>query len=603
MRTLKRKNKEVFSARTDADLVHLLPSDDRLSDMVRDYFHAYSHIYPVVHEYHFRDQLDYFKDSYGRVSRPGFVAVLLLVLACASVMPRNEPLRFVGANSLARYEASRWIKAAESWLDNQSAKHQTLEVFQVHCLLLIACKVTVHRVKRAWAQAGGSLRAAMSAGMHCDPGQLDKNMNFFDQEMRRRIFATLVELELSASIDRGMPATLVRNSFTCPPPTNVDDFDFRHSAINNSPEYIRDEYVQTSASFLIASRNSYNTRSEVITILNDLSGSISYNDVLSLDRRINQELEAVPTYDQVGKSVWLLNSKGMVGLGPAMAQLQLLQLLILLHTPYAVRANEDPRYKYSQIACMEAAERIFDIHKNADEDRRTVLSLLRNDMSRTCLAVCQIILASSTGSGESFLSTTRPIRHHINNIPGTLFTRTLRAPFLGLIDDALTNLELKVLRLGTGFYLYWLVSAAYHLVLPLGTSPTRTFATIDDAEKGRYQHMAADRVTNLYYKLIANQESAPPISSAFSNVDTMMSGSGQDLSMNGVSGTMGINPGNNRWYGAAAQASEADGGGVGNGLASGGAAPSTNGGDFDFNFAWPTTDDLMGFAASELYML
>jgi len=112
--------------------------------------------------------------------------------------------------------------------------------------------------------------------------------------------------------------------------------------------------------------------------------------------------------------------------------------------------------------------------------------------------------------------------------------------------------------------------------------------------------MAADRVTNLYYKLIANQESAPPISSALANVDALMTGSGQDMSMNGVGGTMGMNPGNNRWYGAAAQASEVDGG-VGNGLASG-PAPSTNG-DYDLSFAWPTTDDLMGFAASELYML
>jgi len=195
----------------------------------------------------------------------------------------------------------------------------------------------------------------------------------------------------------------------------------------------------------------------------------------------------------------------------------------------------------------------------------------------------------------------RSIFHFIDHHSGTLFTRTLRAPFLAHIDDALTNLELKVLRLGTGFYLYWLVSAAYHLVLPLGASPTRNFATIDDAEKASCQHRAAERVTNLYYKLIANQESAPPISvdnAIRSGVDAMMSG--QDMGMNGAS--MGPSGANNRWYGATAQANEAESGvsGTGNGMGSG--ADSANG-DFDFSFAWPTTDDLMGFTASELYML
>jgi hypothetical protein len=140
MKKLKRKHKEVFNARVDVDLVHLLPDEPRMFKMVNDYFHTYSHIYPIVHEHSFRDQLSFFKDSSGRVARPGFVPVLLLVLACASVLPRNEPLRFVGDSSLARHESFRWIKAAESWLENQSLKHPTLEVFQVHCLLIIASR-------------------------------------------------------------------------------------------------------------------------------------------------------------------------------------------------------------------------------------------------------------------------------------------------------------------------------------------------------------------------------------------------------------------------------------------------------------------------------
>jgi len=408
MKSLKRKNREVFNARTDADLVSFLPDEARMLSLIRDYFHAFSHIYPVVHEQVFHDQLSFFRDTNGRVSRPGFVAVLLLILSCASVMPRNEPLRFVGDSSLARYEAFRWISAVESWRENQSEKHLTLEIFQVQCLLLVAYKVNARKVKRAWANAGSTLRAAMSAGMHCDPAILDSNMSFFDQEMRRRIWSVILELELQASIDRGMPVTLQPNSYSCPPPTNIDDYDFRHSAIGTPEVHVKEYTTQTSASFLISCRSSFDARSQVVSVLNDLSRGASYNDILALDRQINNELENLPDYTEVGKSIWL-GLDGMAGLGNAIQQLQLLQLLVLMHTPYAVQTHEDSRFKYSQIACFEAAERIFDIYNHADEDRKAVLSLLRNDLSRTCISVCQVIHASSVGRGIYSPSLSSPL--------------------------------------------------------------------------------------------------------------------------------------------------------------------------------------------------
>lgn len=414
MKGLRRKDKTKFDIHNDLELISLLPEEGRIDRHVRDYFHAFSHIYPVIQEYHFRDQLDFFKTTSGRVTRPGFVAVLLLVMACAAVVPRNDPLSFCGDSSLARYEASKWIKAAESWLDNQSQKHPTLEVFQVHCLLLIASKVTAYKVKRVWTAAGNSLRFAMAAGMHCTPTFLDKSMNPIDQEMRRRIWHTLRELELQASIDRGMPATLQPTSSTCEPPLNIDDYSFRTCA-EDLATGIREDYIQTSSSFLRASAASFATRAEVVSVLNDLAGSLTYADILRLDAHINAELARLPTYTGTGKSVWLSNSSadGMAGLGPAMLQCQLLQLLVLMHTPFAARATEDARYKYSQMAALEAAERVLGLFvSEGDEERRTVLSLLRNDVSRTCIGVCQILLAAGNGSGEcGFLTKRAP---HIN---------------------------------------------------------------------------------------------------------------------------------------------------------------------------------------------
>jgi len=609
MKSLKRKNKDVFNARTDADLVQFLPDEARMLSLIRDYFHAFSHIYPVVHEQVFHDQLSFFRDTNGRVSRPGFVAVLLLILSCASVMPRNEPLRFVGDSSLARFEAFRWMSAVESWLENQNEKHLTLEIFQVQCLLLVAYKVNARKPKRAWANAGSTLRAAMSAGMHCDPATLDSNMSFFDQEMRRRIWSVILELELQASIDRGMPATLQSNSYSCPPPINIDDYDFRHSAIGVPEQQVKEYTTQTSASFLISCRSNFAARSQVVSVLNDLSRGASYNDILALDRQINNELENLPNYTEVGKSIWL-GLDGMAGLGNAIQQLQLLQLLVLMHTPYAVQTHEDSRFKYSQSGCFEAAERIFDIYNHADEDRKAVLSLLRNDLSRTCISVCQVIHASSVGPGTSAPYLYRRYidisMHPVNQLQGTLFIRTLRSPFLDFIARALSILESKVLRLGTGFHLFWLVSAAYHLVLPLRNHDASPLSLRpDDPESMRCQVMAAEKVTNLYYKIIANQETPPPLTQGMVNAsggrvgmgDGPQMGGMQDLGFGSIGGGVGVGLGaDSRWYGAIEQAAEAAGTTT---------APSTSNDDVDMGGLlgeW-ADDDLWNFTSSELFML
>jgi len=109
--------------------------------------------------------------------------------------------------------------------------------------------------------------------------------------------------------------------------------------------------------------------------------------------------------------------------------------------------------------------------------------------------------------------------------------------------------------------------------------------------------MAAEKVTNLYYKIIANQEQPPPLTVG------MMNGSGglgngaqmagmQDLGFGGA----GPAP-DSRWYGAIEQAAEAAG--------TTGTVGSTTNGDVDMDGllgGW-LGDDLWNFTSSELFML
>jgi hypothetical protein len=52
----------------------------------------------------------------------------------------------------------------------------------------------------------------------------------FDQEMRRRLWGTIVELEIEASIDRGVRPFSADLPSDCPPPSNLDDINFRKAS-------------------------------------------------------------------------------------------------------------------------------------------------------------------------------------------------------------------------------------------------------------------------------------------------------------------------------------------------------------------------------------
>jgi len=120
----------------------------------------------------------------------------------------------------------------------------------------------------------------------------------------------------------------------------------------------------------------------------------------------------------------------------------------------------------------------------------------------------------------------------------------------------------------------------------------------------RCQLMAAEKVTNLYYKIIANQETPPPLTAG------MVNGSGgggngaqmagmQDLGFGSIGGGVGgAGPAaDSRWYGAIEQAAEVAG--------TAGTGGSTANGDVDMDAVlggW-LGDDLWNFTSSELFML
>ena len=112
----------------DKALYRLLPQRTSADPLVRIYIENLEITHRVLHLPSFIEEYNRMWDS-PHEARPDFVALLLLMLATARCINREEQVMFRGASSLSRETAIMWIEACDSWLQTQSHKHVTITNF------------------------------------------------------------------------------------------------------------------------------------------------------------------------------------------------------------------------------------------------------------------------------------------------------------------------------------------------------------------------------------------------------------------------------------------------------------------------------------------
>ena len=474
----------------DLNLLDLLPGQDTVDHLVRLYFDTFESAYRILHAPTFRkDYQALWQDP--QAARPAFVVIVLLVMAAVNCASSREQPTYIGDSATAREAAILWIETCEWWLQHQSQKHAYLGLWQIRCLLLLAKMSNTLKKKQTWTSAGTLMRQAMSAGFHRDPSLLGAKVSVFDQEMRRRLWATIVELELQASIDRGM--TSASAGFPCDvaPALNINDEDLEEDSIKPPIHKPWDEYTETS--FLSISRSSLSLRVSLNSLLNEFSSHAKYEDVLVYDEKIMQKLREIPSgIDSEG----IHKGRKFPDLLRTLLDVQLRQFLILLHGPFARQAETNSRYSLSKMVCFNAAGSILDQHTRLTTSGIHTLLLFRNDVFRAALSICHTIHVSIAIQSELLYYSFVDSRWLANERVDELVLHNLSNGFFQYVEDALVLLEDKITRLGTGYTHYWYISAAYGLI--------RSEKTPGNATLQKQQ--AIDRVARQYFKVRASQE-------------------------------------------------------------------------------------------------
>ena len=476
-------------------LINLIPQKELSDQLVQIYVDNLESTYRVLHLPSFWEDYSHFWKS-PQEGRPAFAAIILLILASTYCIKEANAAIFRGDSSVGRETAIRWIRICDLWLQTQSQKHATMATFQIHCLSFIAKRINSFKRKRIWASAGDLTRLALASGLHRDAqivnlrhsGSSCRKVSVFHQEMRRRIWATISELELQTAFERGMPTMLRDFVEDCGPPLNLDDEEIDPSADQLPSPGPISKY--TRSSFQHLSRSSWSLRLELVSVINGPYPQMAYEVVLMYDRKITQHLDEIPDWSDKASLV-----------SRVLLQLQLEMFLLFLHRPYAREEARSSRYDYSAIVHLRTAMRILDLHQQLTNVGNNFLCLFRNDVFGAALNICYNYSTSEPNPGEWSNFNTIFYKSSILNPDQDLRFRNgikkLSSDPLPCLEKALNMIGDKIMCIGIGLQEYYCVCAILGLLKKI-QSPEHS---------SNEEQKAAYRVAQIIQKILSLQDS------------------------------------------------------------------------------------------------
>ena len=523
------KEKAARTYGTDEEIFALLPPKHETDMQVELYFQTWETTYRILHEPTFwQEYASFWNRRLGDDKQAGFAVMVILIIAATKCLTARDDF-FVGDSTADRDAASGLIETCDIWLNRQPRKRLTLPFFQLQCLSLVAKRANCVKLKQDWLTAGDVVRLALSSGMHRDPSLLAAGrISEYEKEMKKRLWYTIAELETQSSIDSGLQSSLAGLYFDTPAPSNLPDEAFSFETRDMAPSRPTDCFTTTS--FLNAALRSLPLRIHLTQLLNDPSSELQYTDVLHYDEQITSALTELPSW-----------TDSQAAIPSALLELQLRQYLLILHKPYAKKAFVEKRFAYSFTTSVEAASSIIATHSDLACKGILALNHFRNDVIRVGMTLSQIAALNCERVGLS--PTIPPLVHnqihfadpnrHIADtnladssnkdgsalptpdaslpvLPRKIFPRALVNTSIEILECTVELFEKKIMRLGTGYMEYWLLSAAIGMLPPFNPQ-SRLYSissphTITSSDMRERCKKALDRFTSLAFKVLAMQK-------------------------------------------------------------------------------------------------
>ncbi|RMZ90457.1 hypothetical protein DV736_g2305, partial [Chaetothyriales sp. CBS 134916] len=425
--------RSLTSSATKAEIRELIPSLQVCQKLTETYFDNLEHCFRILHQPTFVGQLaDYFTQP---SQASDFLPQLVGVLSIAAILGIDQDCIDVGAVS-----DGRLIRASVSFIEDyirslSYKKRNTIAAFQTRSLLMLLQCMRLDRQSELWELTGSILRQALVMGMDRDPSERIEACTPFEAELRRRLWMSVVEMDMMMSILCNMPCLIP--DFTCRAPKNLDDLELLSEGLDALPSRPFDEWTDGLCQCFLA-----NSIKQRLHGCRDLQSSPdpNYDHLLSHTRLLEQVLQNLPSplrfnspSDQAGKSSARLMARMEV-------DITIRRPLMHLYTPFAYANDERDAFSEARAGFLQSCLMVTNYQDLFDPkfselyvDRPTgywdfFFNVYRHEINQSILGLCLEIkrLANATDivqvtnrspAGWRGPSYTRPsLVHAVNSI-------------------------------------------------------------------------------------------------------------------------------------------------------------------------------------------
>jgi hypothetical protein len=166
-------------------------------------------------------------------------------------------------------QIAKWTDLTQKYVDDLKGKERiTLPALKSQTLLLLLHQNNLSSPSDLWKRSGNLVRSAMVMGLHHDP---ESCLGFspFQKEQRRKLWTSIVELDIQFSLATGMPTAIRSSDFNPKDLLNVDDRDLTEDMTEYPPEKPQHQWTDSIAQIALGA-----SLKERLDAANILGGSI-----------------------------------------------------------------------------------------------------------------------------------------------------------------------------------------------------------------------------------------------------------------------------------------------------------------------------------------
>lgn len=476
------KTKEPIPDLNTTILISLLPPKVVVEELFQLYLIYVEPFHRVIHIPSFRRELS---ELWPRIDTPdmvsaAFISQLLLILAAAAAFVEGDrPIVFSDSTVIQRYQIVNWIRYAEKWLETSNIKRPDLPILRIRCLIIIARNTQGLKRSSAWLETGHLVKLAMTAGYHRDPDNVSR-ISLFNKEMRRRMWATIVELDIQVSLDRGMAPSVQASAFDSASPLNINDDEINeHTTEEPRPKPLQ-EFTDCTYTCMLA--QSLPLRLKIGGLMNSIVVSCSYEDIRRLEWELTCLRADLPVWPEIADQ----QTNQKISLARGRLETKLDQALLSIHTPFAVEANEDPLFEPSARICLEAAAQILARQLKFHETSPPLSTAhLSDSVIQSAMSVLQHLHSTRTGF-------TSPLLRLM--VPGIMDS------LLDLIDRTMACLENRQPMIVKGLKQFFILNMVLSAVK----------AQLFPHQAEMHKQLAIERMTTLGQQMITRDNEGNP---------------------------------------------------------------------------------------------